>query len=94
MMDNNSTNINKTNNYLSPQITELKKEPKAYVVRNQGPILGQNKHVSLRINSSLNLNIFVCIDIQSCLWIRRGRDRMVVGFTITYAKQNVSVYQH
>jgi uncharacterized protein YuzE len=36
----------------------------------------------------------VCIDIQSCLWIRRGRDRMVVGFTITYAKQNVSVYQH
>jgi hypothetical protein len=27
-MDNNSTNINKTNTYLSPQITELRKEPR------------------------------------------------------------------
>jgi hypothetical protein len=39
-MVNNSTNINKTNNHLSPQLTEHKKTTK-YDVEHRGPALGQ-----------------------------------------------------
>jgi hypothetical protein len=42
-MVNNSTNINKTNSHLSPQITEPKKKTTTYDVGYQGPGLGQAK---------------------------------------------------
>jgi hypothetical protein len=35
--------------------------------------------------------IMVYKNTYSCLWDRRGRDRMVFGFTITYA---ISAYHH
>ena len=42
LMVNNFTNINKTNNHLSPQLTEYKKET-TYDVGNSGLCLGQTK---------------------------------------------------
>jgi hypothetical protein len=42
LMVNNFTNINKTNNHLSPQLTEHKKET-TYDVGNSGLCLGQTK---------------------------------------------------
>ena len=40
-MVNNSTNINKTNNNHSPQLTKHKKKNTTYDVGNPGPGLGQ-----------------------------------------------------
>jgi hypothetical protein len=41
VMVNNFTNINKTNNHLSPQSIEHKKKTMIYDVGNPGPSLGQ-----------------------------------------------------
>jgi hypothetical protein len=47
-MVNNSSNINKTNNHLSPQIINPKKTT-TYEVGNPGPFLGQTqKYLDLR----------------------------------------------
>jgi hypothetical protein len=40
-MVNNSTNINKMNNHLSPSLTEHKKKTMKYDIRNPGLCLGQ-----------------------------------------------------
>ena len=40
MMVNNSTNINKTNNHLSPSLNEHKKGTTTYDVGNPGPWFG------------------------------------------------------
>ena len=45
MMVNNPININKTNNHLSPQITEHKKGQDIYDVGNTGSGLRQGKQV-------------------------------------------------
>ena len=41
MMVNNSININKTNNHLSPQPLNIKKNTMTYEAGNPGPGLGQ-----------------------------------------------------
>ena len=45
-MVNNSTSINITNNYLTPQITEHKFNAMTYVDGNLGPDLGQTQKCS------------------------------------------------
>jgi hypothetical protein len=47
MIGNNSTNINKMHNNLSPHIIEFKNKTMTYDVRNPGPALGQPKNVNL-----------------------------------------------
>ena len=43
VMVNNSININKTNNHLTPQTIEYKKKTTTYGVGNPGPSFGQAK---------------------------------------------------
>ena len=48
-MVTNATNINKTNNYLSPELTEEKKTT-VYDVGNPGPALGHaHKYVGVKL---------------------------------------------